>query len=78
MTANQIVALGFPLVTLAAVGLTGLFVRRWTEIGTHKPEPEVRSTDSMSLEALTEADRLIQQVRGRLAAALTTPKIDAS
>ena len=89
MTTNQIVALGFPVVTLAVVGLTGLFIRRpWSEKVTPKPEPEVLRragltvpTDAASLardmaDALTEADRILQKVRGQLVqpGSIATPR----
>jgi hypothetical protein len=38
MTMNQLIAIGFPLLTAAAVGITGLFIRRpWAE----KPAEDV-------------------------------------
>jgi len=79
MTTNQIVALGFPVLTLAAVGLTGLFIRRpWSEKVTPKQEPLRRVGLTVPTEvyaaslardmadALTEADRILQKVRGQL------------
>jgi hypothetical protein len=50
MTTNQLIALGFPLLTAAAVGLTGLFIRRpWSE-------PAL-----INLSGVEEAERIIAE-----------------
>jgi hypothetical protein len=91
MTTTQIVALGFPVVTLAVVGLTGLFIRRpWSEKVTPKAEPEVLHRVGLTVptevyaaslardmaDALTEADRILQKVRGQLVqpGSIATPR----
>jgi hypothetical protein len=71
MTTNQLIAIGFPLLTAAAVGLTGLFIRKpWAKKQVKDnslPDIEVVHTINMDVsEALTKADILIRTARERL------------
>ena len=71
MTINQLVALSFPLVTAAAVGLTALFVRRpWaehaetsTEIAAHSFEGTDEVLDNPLQAASSERQELEQFLR---------------
>jgi hypothetical protein len=41
MTTNELIAIGFPVLTAVAVGATGLFVRAYWG---RKPRPRLRAT----------------------------------
>ena len=62
MTTNQLLAMGFPVLTTALVGLTGLLVRRiWNE-----PTKEVLPTSDVVQTDLREARRLIEHAERQL------------
>jgi hypothetical protein len=85
MTANQLVAMGFPLLTAAAVGITGLFIRRpWAERSDEDVEAGVVEVDQSAsniqgIAALDEAARLIRSAQQQIQRArmpadnITTP-----
>jgi hypothetical protein len=57
MTANQLIAMSFPLLTAAAVGLTGLFIRKpWAEKRAYRIPviTEVRPVDEHGREILAK------------------------
>jgi hypothetical protein len=59
MTTNQLIAMGFPLLTAAAVGLTGLFVRKpWLE----RTEPKSEAPDVYAIE-ITEVSQHLARAR---------------
>jgi hypothetical protein len=64
MTTNQIVALAMPLVTAAAVFVTGLFIRKpWAETSAkNTAEVDIEDVD----DALARAESLIQKARQSL------------
>jgi F0F1-type ATP synthase membrane subunit b/b' len=73
-TANQIIAMCFPLLTAAVVWLVALFVRwRWgrSRSAVHEAEVDIASNSKVSVkgeiqQALGQAERLIHQVQRQL------------
>jgi hypothetical protein len=76
-TANQIIAMCFPLLTVAVVWLVALFVRRSLNskkrqaATVHEAEVEIASKSGVSVkgeiqQALGQAERLIHQVQRQL------------
>jgi hypothetical protein len=63
MTANQIIAMCFPLLTAAVVGLTAPFIRKpWNE---HKPQPHDTAAPEETLEQAMKLIRRAQlELRG--------------
>ena len=72
MTTNQLIAMGFPLLTAAAVGITGLFIRRpWAEGSDEDVEAAVVKVDQpesnvQGIAALDEAARLIRTAQQQI------------
>ena len=73
MTTNQLIALLFPVGTAAAVGLTALGIGRWVnwKYARKEPAPSPSAEESIVInaevvQALDEADHLIQQARRQL------------
>ena len=59
MTTNQLIAMGFPLLTAAAVGLTGLFIRKpWSE----RTEPKSEALDVYAIE-ITEVSQHLARAK---------------
>jgi hypothetical protein len=68
MTTNQLIAMGFPLLTAAAVGITGLFIRRpWAE----KRAEDVETTSVLTVRA-EQSDSDIQEITEFEPAVLST------
>lgn len=75
MTTNQLIALLFPVGTAAAVGLTAFGITRWVnwKYARKEPAPSPSAEESLFtnvnvevVQALDEADHLIQQARRQL------------
>ena len=80
MTTNQVIAMVFPLLTVAAVFITGFFIRRpWAERKVKESIPDIKEVMASSYkDALDEAERLMRGAQRQIERARAPASKEAS